>query len=116
MVILYCLSSFNNTHLVVLNRGRKVVFKATGGGFGPSSLLKKNSAIAAFRVGLSCGIFLEKKGVQQVWLICSGFGRHRQSCLRGLGKSGVLVQAIFFTKRSAYNGCRLKKERRLLFA
>lgn len=105
-------ATFNNTivtitdllgHVIVWSSAGKVDFSGS----------RKSSAFAATVAAQDAGKNAVSSGMREVEVHLNGAGAGRESAVRGLQNSGLLVTAIRDTTPVAHNGCRARKRRRM---
>ncbi len=105
-------STFNNTLVSITDvRGNVVSWSNAGrSGFKGS---RKNTAFAATVVGQDAARQAVAKGMHEVEVRVQGAGAGRESAIRAIQSSGLVISSIKDVTPMAHNGCRMKKRRRV---
>jgi ribosomal protein S11 len=111
LLFVYC--RWNNIHLSLVTLQGITVFKVSSGSIG----LKGRRRKTPYR-GQRLGFFAAQKalyfGYRVVFLFIKFFGKARYGVSKGLcSEPRFLVLGVFEMSRLAYNGCRIRKIRRL---
>lgn len=109
---IYIQSSFNNTMITVTDEKGGIIAWASAGSLGFKGT-KKSTPYAA---QLAATAAIEKArgyGLREVRIFVSGVGSGRESAVRALTNSSLIVSSIKDTTPIAHNGCRAKKPRRV---
>ena len=108
----YIQSSFNNTLVSLTDDRGDVLVWASAGGSGFRGT-KKGTPFAA---GVTAGKVAKKAlemGVKQVAVFIKGPGPGRETAIRALGNSGLMIVTIKDVTPLPHNGCRPPKARRV---
>ncbi|MCK5528262.1 MAG: 30S ribosomal protein S11 [Kiritimatiellae bacterium] len=110
--IVHIKSTFNNTLVSITDvRGNVISWSNAGrSGFKGS---RKNTAFAATVVGQDAARQAVAKGMHEVEVRVQGAGAGRESAIRAVQSSGLVITAIKDITPIAHNGCRMKKRRRV---
>jgi small subunit ribosomal protein S11 len=110
--VVHIKSTFNNTLVSITDvRGNVVSWSNAGrSGFKGS---RKNTAFAATVVGQDAARQAVAKGMHEVEVRVQGAGAGRESAIRAIQSSGLVISAIKDVTPMAHNGCRMKKRRRV---
>ena len=73
---------------------------------------QRRSNFAAFQCGLSVSTKLKSLGFSHVNIKFNGINRSRNSIIRSLIRSGLVIEKLNDTTKIPHNGCRVKKKRR----
>lgn len=105
-------STFNNTLVSITDvRGNVISWSNAGrSGFKGS---RKNTAFAATVVGQDAARQAVAKGMHEVEVRVQGAGAGRESAIRAIQSSGLVISSIKDVTPMAHNGCRMKKRRRV---
>ena len=74
---------------------------------------RKGTPFAAQRTAEAAGEAALKMGLKEVEVRVRGPGSGRESAIRGLQASGLIIRAIMDVTPLPHNGCRPKKKRRV---
>jgi len=105
-------ATFNNTIITITDPAGKVVAWATAGKVGFSGS-RKSSAFAATMAAQDAGKIAMGYGMKEIEVNLKGPGAGRESAVRGLLGTGLVVTAILDETPVPHNGCRAKKRRRV---
>ena len=110
--VVHIKSTFNNTLVSITDvRGNVVSWSNAGrSGFKGS---RKNTAFAATVVGQDAARQAVAKGMHEVEVRVQGAGAGRESAIRAIQSSGLVITAIKDVTPMPHNGCRMKKRRRV---
>lgn len=110
--IAYIQASFNNTIITITDKqGNTLVWSAPGiVGYGGS---KKSTPFAAQIAASDAARKAKEIGLKEVEVRVKGPGFGRESAIRALQASGLVVTSIKDTTPIPHNGCRPKKKRRV---
>lgn len=105
-------SSFNNIIISMCNNDGQVISWASSGkkGFRGS---KKNTPYAAQVAAEDCAKVAYDAGLRKVKVYVKGPGAGRESAIRAIHNSGVVVTEIIDVTPLPHNGCRPSKRRRV---
>lgn len=105
-------ATFNNTIVVITDLTGNVISWASAGkvGFAGS---RKSSAFAATVAAQDAAKTAMGMGMKEVEVNLSGPGAGRESAVRGLQSSGMLITMIRDKTPVPHNGCRPRKRRRV---
>ncbi|NQU41080.1 MAG: 30S ribosomal protein S11 [Lentisphaerae bacterium] len=105
-------ATFNNTQVSISDMRGGVVSWSTAGraGFKGS---RKSTAFAATMVGQDAARQAVAKGMHEVEVHVQGAGSGRESAIRALQTSGLVVTLIKDVTPMPHNGCRQRKRRRV---
>lgn len=105
-------SSFNNTVITVTDEKGGVISWASAGSLGFKGT-KKSTPYAAQLAATSAIEKAKAYGLHEVRVFVSGVGSGRESAVRALTNSNLVVSTIKDTTPIPHNGCRPKKARRV---
>lgn len=110
--VAHVLASFNNTVVSISDPNGNVIAWSSSGraGFKGS---RKSTAFAATVVGQEAARVAVTKGMTEVEVRVQGPGAGRESAIRALQATGLLVTVIKDLTPMPHNGCRPKKRRRV---
>jgi small subunit ribosomal protein S11 len=105
-------ASFNNIIISLTNNSGQVISWSSAGkqGFKGS---KKNTPYAAQMAAEDCAKSAYEAGLRRVKVFVKGPGTGRESAIRTLHNSGILVSEIVDVTPQPHNGCRPPKRRRV---
>ena len=105
-------ATFNNTHITLTDKFGNVVAWSTAGtsGFKGS---RKSTAYAATLAAEKAGQEAVQLGMQSIEVKVKGPGSGRESAIRALAVSGLVVTSIRDVTPLPHNGCRPPKRRRV---
>lgn len=108
----YIQSTFNNTIVSITDdKGNTIVWASAGGsGFKGA---KKGTPFAAQMTAAAVGKKAMDCGVKQVAVFVNGPGPGRETAIRGLQSSGLMISAIKDITPVPHDGCRPPKPRRV---
>jgi len=101
----------NNIHLNIIDNEGLTVFKKSYGCVDKSSKLRLLGVQKLFNLASTA---LEKKNNHKIVIIFNGTSIQRFLFLKDFLKKSIIVSKIFYISTKAFNGCRKKKQRRLL--
>lgn len=110
--IVHVMASFNNTIISITDPGGNVISWASAGKVGYSGS-RKSSAFAATQAAQDAAKVAMGLGLKEVEVSINGPGAGRESAVRGLLSSGLIVTAITDRTPVPHNGCRPRKRRRV---
>lgn len=105
-------ASFNNTIVTITDPAGRVVSWASAGKVNFSGS-RKSSAFAATVAAQDAGKAAVSAGMREVEVSLKGAGAGRESAVRGLQSSGLMITAISDVTPVPHNGCRARKRRRV---
>ncbi|MEX1061798.1 MAG: 30S ribosomal protein S11 [Patescibacteria group bacterium] len=107
----YVTSTFNNTHITVIDEGSQVVARASAGTAGFKGT-KKSTPFAASQAAEQVAKKATELGVKEVKVLVKGPGPGRDSAIKSLKVGGLNVTSIMDITPIPHNGPRPKKPRR----
>ena len=110
--IVHVKATFNNTTVTFTDPAGNVIAWATAGKVNFSGS-RKSSAFAATVAAQDAAKKAMTMGVREVEVNLKGPGAGRESAVRGLMSSGLLVTVIRDKTPIPHNGCRSRKRRRV---
>lgn len=110
--ILYVHATYNNTKVLLTDKGGNAVAWSSSGSLGFSGA-KKGTPFAAAKVGELVGDKAAIIGVKEVDVIIRGVGSGRESALRGFASKGIELLKISDDTPIPHNGPRPPKPRRV---
>lgn len=110
--IAHVCASFNNTIVTITDPRGDALAWATAGtsGFKGS---RKSTPFAAQKAAEKAATIAVKMGMKEVEVRVKGPGSGRESAVRALASSGLIVKAIEDVTPLPHNGCRPRKRRRV---
>lgn len=108
----YVQSTFNNTIVTITDDKGNTLTWASAGGSGFKGA-KKGTPFAAQMTANAVGKKALDMGVKQVAVFVNGPGPGRETAIRGLHASGLMVSAIKDVTPVPHDGCRPPKPRRV---
>ncbi len=110
--MLHVHSSFNNIIVTLTNMNGEVISWSSAGkkGFRGS---KKNTPYAAQVAAEECAKTAFDLGLRKVKAFVKGPGNGRESAIRAVANSGILISEIVDVTPMPHNGCRPPKRRRV---
>jgi len=105
-------ASFNNTIITITDLNGESLCWASAGQVGYKGS-RKSTPFAAQRAAEKAGDAAVKMGVKELEVRIKGPGAGRESAIRALSQSGLLVKAIEDRTPLPHNGCRPRKRRRV---
>ena len=110
--VVHVKATFNNTIIAITDPSGKVISWASAGkvGFVGS---RKSSAFAATVAAQDAAKAAVSLGMKEVEVNLKGPGAGRESAVRGLQSSGLMITAIRDVTPVPHNGCRARKRRRV---
>ena len=105
-------STFNNTIVTISDMDGAVIAWASAGGVGQKGS-RKSTPFAATQVARRAAQLAMEHGMQQVEVQVKGPGSGRESAIRALQASGLVVKSIRDVTPIPHNGCRPPKRRRV---
>ncbi len=110
--IVFVKSTFNNTIVSITDLAGNVVSWASAGKVNFSGS-RKSSAYAATVAAQDAAKNAMAVGMKEVEVNLNGPGAGRESAVRGLQSSGLIITVIRDTTPVPHNGCRARKRRRV---
>ena len=108
------LCTFNNTFITVTNLKGDVLFKTSSGQLKKNNKnLKKNTILSIQETAFSVTQQIKSIGVTKAFINLKGFGLGRYNTLKIFSFNQLNILKIFDETNIPFNGCRLKKKRRL---
>ena len=105
-------ATFNNIIISLTNSGGQVISWSSAGKMGFRGS-KKNTPYAAQMAAEDCSKRALEKGLKRVKVFVKGPGQGRESAIRTLHNSGIIVTEIVDVTPLPHNGCRPPKKRRV---
>ena len=105
-------ASFNNIIISLTNKSGQVISWSSAGKMGFRGS-KKNTPYAAQMAAEDCSKVAIEKGLKRVKVYVKGPGQGRESAIRSIHNSGILVTEIIDVTPLPHNGCRPPKKRRV---
>ena len=109
---LHVSSSFNNCIVTVANGDGQVISWSSAGKMGYRGS-KKNTPYAAQMVAQDCAKVAYDLGLRRVKVYVKGPGQGRESAIRSINTTGIIVEEITDVTPLPHNGCRPPKHRRV---
>lgn len=110
--IAFIKASFNNTHVTIANAQGEAISTGSAGIVGFKGT-RKSTPFAAQRAAEHAAQNAMKQGVKEVEVRVRGAGSGRESAIRALANSGLVVSTIEDVTPLPHNGCRARKRRRV---
>jgi len=110
--IIHIQASFNNTIVTVTDIQGQVISAASAGACGFKGA-KKNTPFAAQTAAEKAIRLLVDQGLKQAEVMISGPGRGRDTALRVIRNSGIILNLVRDVTPLPHNGCRRPKTRRI---
>ena len=104
--------SFNNIIISITNESGQVISWSSAGKMGFRGS-KKNTPYAAQMAAEDCANVAMEKGLKRVVVYVKGPGQGRESAIRTIHNTGILVTEIIDVTPLPHNGCRPPKKRRV---
>ena len=105
-------ASFNNIIISLTNNSGQVISWSSAGKMGFKGS-KKNTPYAAQMAAEDCAKVALEKGLKRVKLFVKGPGQGRESAIRSIHNTGIIVTEIVDVTPLPHNGCRPPKKRRV---
>ena len=105
-------ATFNNIIISFTNKAGQVIAWSSAGKMGFKGS-KKNTPYAAQMAAEDCSKVALEKGLKRVKVYVKGPGQGRESAIRTIHNSGVIVTEIVDVTPLPHNGCRPPKKRRV---
>ena len=110
--IVHVKSTFNNTIISITDLSGNVISWASAGKVNFSGS-RKSSAFAATVAAQDAAKIAMNAGMKEVEVSLKGPGAGRESAVRGLQSSGLMITIIRDETPVPHNGCRARKRRRV---
>ncbi|KAF3361542.1 30S ribosomal protein S11 [Chlamydiales bacterium STE3] len=110
--VVHVKASFNNTIVTITDPTGRVISWASAGKVNFSGS-RKSSAFAATVAAQDAAKIAVSQGMKEVEVNLKGPGAGRESAVRGLQSSGLMISAIRDVTPVPHNGCRPRKRRRV---
>ncbi len=110
--VVYVKATFNNTIVSICDPLGNVISWASAGKVNFSGS-RKSSAFAATVAAQNAAKTAMSRGMKEAEVNLKGPGAGRESAVRGLQSSGLLITTIRDNTPVAHNGCRPRKRRRV---
>lgn len=110
--IAFVKATFNNTIIAITDPAGRVIAWSSAGKVNFSGS-RKSSAFAATVAAQDAGKAAMSVGMKEVEVNLKGPGAGRESAVRGLQSTGLVITAIRDTTPVPHNGCRARKRRRV---
>ena len=105
-------ATFNNIIISLTNNMGQVISWSSAGKMGFKGS-KKNTPNAAQMAAENCATIALEKGLKRVKVYVKGPGQGRESAIRTIHNSGIIVTEIIDVTPLPHNGCRPPKKRRV---
>lgn len=105
-------ASFNNIIISLTNNAGQVISWSSAGKMGFRGS-KKNTPYAAQMAAQDCAKTAYDLGLRRVKVFVKGPGSGRESAMRSINNTGILVSEIVDVTPIPHNGCRPPKRRRV---
>ena len=105
-------ATFNNIIISLTNNNGQVIAWSSAGKMGFRGS-KKNTPYAAQMAAEDCSRVALDKGLKRVKVFVKGPGQGRESAIRTIHNSGIMVTEIIDVTPLPHNGCRPPKKRRV---
>lgn len=110
--IVHVKATFNNTIIAISDPAGNVIAWASAGKVNFSGS-RKSSAFAATVAAQDVAKTAQAYGMKEVEVLLKGPGAGRESAVRGLQSSGLIITLIKDRTPVPHNGCRSRKRRRV---
>lgn len=110
--LIHIQASFNNTIVTVTDIQGQVISSSSAGASGFKGA-KKRTAFAAQIAAENAIRLLIDQGLRQAEVMISGPGRGRDTALRAIRNSGILISLVRDVTPLPHNGCRSPRMRRV---
>lgn len=110
--VVHVKATFNNTIVTITDPTGRVISWASAGKVNFSGS-RKSSAFAATVAAQDAAKIAASQGMKEVEVNLKGPGAGRESAVRGLQSSGLMITAIRDVTPVPHNGCRPRKRRRV---
>tara|TARA_B100000614_G_scaffold100031_1_gene89907 strand:+ start:685 stop:1065 length:381 start_codon:yes stop_codon:yes gene_type:complete len=105
-------ATFNNIIISLTNKNGQVISWSSAGKMGFKGS-KKNTPYAAQMAAEDCSKIALEAGLKRVKVYVKGPGQGRESAIRTIHNSGIVVTEIIDVTPLPHNGCRPPKKRRV---
>jgi len=105
-------ATFNNIIISLTNNSGQVISWSSAGKMGFKGS-KKNTPYAAQMAAEDCASVALEKGLKRVKVYVKGPGQGRESAIRTIHNTGIIVTEIIDVTPLPHNGCRPPKKRRV---
>ena len=105
-------ATFNNIIISLTNNNGQVIAWSSAGKMGFRGS-KKNTPYAAQMAAEDCSRVALDKGLKRVKVFVKGPGQGRESAIRTIHNTGIMVTEIIDVTPLPHNGCRPPKKRRV---
>lgn len=105
-------ASFNNINISITNLKGEVISWSTAGKMGFKGG-KKSTPYAALKVAEDCSKVAYDLGMRKVVVFVKGPGSGKESAIRSIRNTGLLISEIIDITPVPHNGCRPPKRRRV---
>jgi small subunit ribosomal protein S11 len=105
-------STFNNTIVAISDRQGNVISWATSGGSGFKGT-KKGTPFAAQLAAETAAKKAMDQGLREIEVLVKGPGSGRETAIRSLQATGLVIKSIKDVTPIPHNGCRPPKQRRV---
>ena len=105
-------ATFNNIIISLTNNNGQVIAWSSAGKMGFKGS-KKNTPYAAQMAAEDCSRVALDKGLKRVKVFVKGPGQGRESAIRTIHNTGIMVTEIIDVTPLPHNGCRPPKKRRV---
>jgi len=105
-------STFNNTIVSISDRQGNVISWATSGGSGFKGT-KKGTPFAAQLAAETAAKKAMDQGLREIEVLVKGPGSGRETAIRSLQATGLVIKSIKDVTPIPHNGCRPPKQRRV---
>jgi len=110
--VCYVQATFNNTHITITDPAGNVVSWSSAGAHGFKGSRKSTPFAAQIAAAHAAKLAMEH-GMRSAQVCLKGPGAGRESALRAISASGIMVTAIKDITPVPHNGCRPPKRRRV---
>nr|YP_009501432.1 ribosomal protein S11 [Passiflora pittieri]AXB37999.1 ribosomal protein S11 [Passiflora pittieri] len=110
--VIHIQAGFKNTIITVTDERDRVIYWSSGGTCGFKSK-RKRTAFAAQTIAADASRIAIGQGMRQVKVLIKGAGLGRDSALRAIRKSGIIINFVRDVTPMPHNGCRPPKKKRL---
>lgn len=110
--IVFVKATFNNTLISICDPTGKVIASSSAGQVNFTGS-RKSSAFVASIAAQDAVKKAQPYGLKEVDIVLKGPGAGRESAVRGVQASGVIINSITDRTPVAHNGCRPRKRRRV---
>lgn len=112
MGIVHVKSTFNNTIITITDLAGNVISWASGGSGNFSGSRKSSAFAATLAAQKAAKDAMNVYGLKECEVNLSGPGAGRESAVRGVQSTGIIITMIRDTTKIPHNGCRPRKRRR----